>query len=168
MLARTIGFSIRQRWLVLAVVALLCAIGAWSATKLPIDAVPDITNVQVQINTKAEGYSPLESEQRITYPIETAIAGIPNLSYTRSISRYGLSQVTVVFEDGTDIYFARQQVGERLQAARGQLPPGMETEMGPISTGLGEIFMFSIEAEPGARKPDGTPYTAEDLRTMSD
>ncbi|ENY80910.1 cobalt-zinc-cadmium resistance protein CzcA [Sphingopyxis sp. MC1] len=149
-------------------VALLCAIGAWSATKLPIDAVPDITNVQVQINTKAEGYSPLESEQRITYPIETAIAGIPNLNYTRSISRYGLSQVTVVFEDGTDIYFARQQVNERLQAARGQLPPGMEPEMGPISTGLGEIFMFSIEAEPGARKPDGTPYTAEDLRTMSD
>ena len=168
MLARTRGFSIRQRWLVLAVVALLCAIGAWSATKLPIDAVPDITNVQVQINTKAEGYSPLESEQRITYPIETAIAGIPNLNYTRSISRYGLSQVTVVFEDGTDIYFARQQVNERLQAARGQLPPGMEPEMGPISTGLGEIFMFSIEAEPGARKPDGTPYTAEDLRTMSD
>lgn len=168
MLARTIGFSIRQRWLILAVVALLCAIGAWSATKLPIDAVPDITNVQVQINTKAEGYSPLESEQRITYPIETAIAGIPNLNYTRSISRYGLSQVTVVFEDGTDIYFARQQVNERLQAARGQLPPGMEPEMGPISTGLGEIFMFSIEAEPGARKPDGTPYTAEDLRTMSD
>ncbi|KTE16831.1 efflux RND transporter permease subunit [Sphingopyxis sp. H115] len=168
MLARTIGFSIRQRWLVLAVVALLCAVGAWSATKLPIDAVPDITNVQLQINTKAEGYSPLESEQRITYPIETAIAGIPNLNYTRSISRYGLSQVTVVFEDGTDIYFARQQVNERLQAARGQLPPGMEPEMGPISTGLGEIFMFSIEAEPGARKPDGSPYTAEDLRTMSD
>ncbi|AMG72481.1 efflux RND transporter permease subunit [Sphingopyxis granuli] len=168
MLARTIGFSIRQRWLVLAVVALLCAIGAWSATKLPIDAVPDITNVQVQINTKAEGYSPLEAEQRITYPIETAIAGIPNLNYTRSISRYGLSQVTVVFEDGTDIYFARQQVNERLQAAKGQLPPGMAPEMGPISTGLGEIFMFSIEAEPGARKPDGAPYTAEDLRTMSD
>ena len=118
MLARTIGFSIRQRWLVLAVVALLCAIGAWSATKLPIDAVPDITNVQVQINTKAEGYSPLESEQRITYPIETAIAGIPNLNYTRSISRYGLSQVTVVFEDGTDIYFARAQVAERLRETR--------------------------------------------------
>jgi cobalt-zinc-cadmium resistance protein CzcA len=168
MLAKTIGFSIRQRWLILAVVALLCAIGAWSATKLPIDAVPDITNVQVQINTKAEGYSPLESEQRITYPIETAIAGIPNLSYTRSISRYGLSQVAVVFEDGTDIYFARQQVNERLQAARGQLPPGMEPEMGPISTGLGEIFMFSVEAKPGAKKPDGTPYTAEDLRTLSD
>ncbi len=168
MLARIIGFSIRQRWLILAFVALLCAVGAWSATKLPIDAVPDITNVQVQINTEAEGYSPLEAEQRITFPIETAIAGIPNLSYTRSISRYGLSQVTVVFKDGTDIYFARQQVKERIQAAKAQLPDGSEPEMGPISTGLGEIFMFSVEAKPGAKKPDGTPYNAEDLRTMTD
>ena len=168
MLARIIGFSIRQRWLILAFVALLCAVGAWSATKLPIDAVPDITNVQVQINTEAEGYSPLEAEQRITFPIETAIAGIPNLSYTRSISRYGLSQVTVVFKDGTDIYFARQQVNERIQAAKAQLPDGSEPEMGPISTGLGEIFMFSVEAKPGAKKPDGTPYNAEDLRTMTD
>ena len=128
MLARIIGFSIRQRWFVLAVVALLSAIGVWSATKLPIDAVPDITNVQVQINTEAEGYSPLESEQRITFPIETAIAGVPGLSYTRSISRYGLSQVTVVFEDGTDTYFARQQVNERLQAVRSQLPAGIVTD----------------------------------------
>ena len=168
MLARIIGFSIRQRWLILAFVALLCAVGAWSATKLPIDAVPDITNVQVQINTEAEGYSPLEAEQRITFPIETAIAGIPNLSYTRSISRYGLSQVTVIFKDGTDIYFARQQVNERIQAAKAQLPDGSEPEMGPISTGLGEIFMFSVEAKPGAKKPDGTPYNAEDLRTMTD
>ena len=148
MLARIIGFSIRQRWFVLAVVALLCALGMWSATKLPIDAVPDITNVQVQINTEAEGFSPLESEQRITFPIETAIAGLPKLSYTRSISRYGLSQVTVVFEDGTDIYFARQLVNERIQSARSQLPPGIEPQMGPISTGLGEIFMYAIEPKP--------------------
>lgn len=168
MLARIIGFSIRQRWFVLAVVALLCVIGVWSATKLPIDAVPDITNVQVQINTEAEGYSPLESEQRITFPIETAIAGVPGLSYTRSISRYGLSQVTVVFEDGTDTYFARQQVNERLQAVRSQLPTGIEPEMGPIATGLGEIFMFAIEPKPGATKPDGSPWTATDLRTLSD
>ena len=168
MLARIIGFSIRQRWFVLAVVALLCVIGVWSATKLPIDAVPDITNVQVQINTEAEGYSPLESEQRITFPIETAIAGVPGLSYTRSISRYGLSQVTVVFEDGTDTYFARQQVNERLQAVRSQLPAGIEPEMGPIATGLGEIFMFAIEPKPGATKPDGSPWTATDLRTLSD
>ena len=111
MLANIIGFAIRQRWFVLAIVAALIALGAWSATRVPIDAVPDITNVQVQINTEAEGFSPLESEQRITYPIETAIAGLPRLDYTRSVSRYGLSQVTVVFEDGTDIYFARLRRG---------------------------------------------------------
>ena len=168
MLARTIGFSIRQRWFVLAVVTLLCALGVWSATQLPIDAVPDITNVQVQINTEAEGFSPLESEQRITFPLETAIAGLPKLSYTRSVSRYGLSQVTVVFEDGTDIYFARQLVNERIQSARSQLPPGIEPQMGPISTGLGEIFMYAIEPKPGARKPDGSEWTATDLRTLSD
>jgi heavy metal efflux system protein len=168
MLPKIIGFAIRQRWLVLAVVAALIALGAWSATRVPIDAVPDITNVQVQINTEAEGYSPLESEQRITYPIETAMAGIPRLDYTRSISRYGLSQVTVVFEDGTDIYFARQLVNERIQAAKAQLPPGIEPAMGPTSTGLGEIFMYSVEPRPNARKPDGSRYTAEDLRTLND
>lgn len=168
MLAHIIGFSIRQRWFVFATVLLLCALGVWSALRLPIDAVPDITNVQVQINTEAEGYSPLESEQRITFPIETAIAGVPNLSYTRSISRYGLSQVTVVFEDGTDIYFARQQVAERIQSVKSQLPPAIEPQMGPIATGLGEIFMFAIEPKPGATKPDGGAYTAEDLRTLSD
>ena len=168
MLERIVGFSIRQRWFVLAIVALLSALGVWSAMRLPIDAVPDITNVQVQINTEAEGYSPLESEQRITFPIETAIAGIPNLEYTRSISRYGLSQVTVVFEDGTDIYFARQLVNERIQQVKSQLPAGIEPQMGPIATGLGEIFMFAIEPKPGARKPDGSEWTPTDLRTLSD
>ena len=168
MLARIIGFSIRQRWFVLAVVALLCSLGVYSATRLPIDAVPDITNVQVQINTEAEGYSPLESEQRITFPIETAISGIPKLAYTRSVSRYGLSQVTVVFEDGTDTFFARQLVNERIQAAKSQLPPGIEPQLGPIATGLGEIFMYAVEPKPGARKPDGTEYTPTDLRTLSD
>ena len=168
MLARIIGFSIRQRWFVLAIVALLCALGVWSATRLPIDAVPDITNVQVQINTEAEGYSPLESEQRITYPIETAISGMPKLEYTRSVSRYGLSQVTVVFEDGTDIFFARQLVNERIQAAKSQLPPGIEPQLGPVATGLGEIFMYAVKPRPGARKPDGSEYTATDLRTLSD
>ena len=168
MLARIIGFSIRQRWFVLAVVLGLAALGVYSFTKLPIDAVPDITNVQVQINTEAEGFSPLEAEQRITYPIETAISGLPDLEYTRSISRYGLSQVTVVFADGTDIYFARQLVNERIQSAKSQLPPGIEPQMGPISTGLGEIFMFAIEPKPGARKPDGSEWTATELRTLSD
>ncbi|NNF94929.1 MAG: CusA/CzcA family heavy metal efflux RND transporter, partial [Altererythrobacter sp.] len=168
MLENIVGFSIRQRWFVLAIVMLLCALGVWSALRLPVDAVPDITNVQVQINTEAEGYSPLESEQRITFPVETAIAGIPNLEYTRSISRYGLSQVTVVFEDGTDIYFARQLVNERIQQVKNQLPDGIEPQMGPIATGLGEIFMYAIEPEPGARKPDGSEWTPTDLRTLSD
>jgi len=168
MLARIIGFSIRQRWFVLGFVALLAALGIWSANKLPIDAVPDITNVQVQINTEAEGYSPLEAEQRVTFPIETAIAGMPKLAYSRSVSRYGLSQVTVVFEDGTDTFFARQLVNERIQAAKSQLPPGIEPQLGPIATGLGEIFMYAVEAKPGARKPDGSEWTPTDLRTFSD
>jgi cobalt-zinc-cadmium resistance protein CzcA len=168
MLKRIIHLSIVHRWAVLAIVVLLGGLGIWNFQKLPIDATPDITNVQVQINTEATGYSPLEAEQRVTYPVETAIAGLPGLQYTRSLSRYGLSQVTVVFEDGTDIYFARQQVNERLQGVRSQLPPGLEPQLGPISTGLGEIFMYAVEAEDGARKPDGSPYTLEDLRTLQD
>lgn len=168
MLERIIALSIRFRWIVMALVVLACAVGVWSFQRLPIDATPDITNVQVQINTEAPGFSPLESEQRITFPVETAIAGVPGLEYTRSVSRYGLSQVTVVFEDGTDIYFARQLVNERLQAARGQLPEGLTPELGPIATGLGEIFMYTLEAERGARRPDGQLYTPEDLRTLQD
>ena len=168
MLANIIKISIRQRWLVLAVVTVLTALGIWSATQLPIDAVPDITNVQVQINTEAEGFSPLEAEQRITYPIETALAGVPKLNYTRSVSRYGLSQVTVVFEDGTDLYFARQLVNERLQAAKSQLPPGIEPQMGPTATGLGEIYMYSVTPKKGARKSDGSEWTPTDLRTLHD
>ncbi len=168
MLARIIAFSIRQRWLVLAVVAALAALGVWSFLRLPIDAVPDITNVQVQINTEAEGFSPLEAEQRISYPVETAVSGLPGIDYTRSVSRYGLSQVTVVFEPGTDIYFARQLVNERIQSVRGQLPAGISPEMGPIATGLGEIFMYTVESRPGARQPDGTPWNAIELRTLQD
>jgi len=160
--------SIRQRWLVMMVVLGVAALGVWNFTRLPIDAVPDITNVQVQINTQVPGYSPLEVEQRITFPIETGMGGLPNLQYTRSLSRYGLSQVTVVFKDGTDIYFARQLVNERIQQVKDQLPAGTETAMGPISTGLGEIFMFAVEAKPGARKPNGEEYTATDLRTVQD
>ncbi|MFP1131213.1 efflux RND transporter permease subunit [Asticcacaulis sp. W401b] len=167
-LEAVITASIRYRWVVLALVLVSAAIGVWSFQKLPIDATPDITNVQVQINTEAPGFSPLESEQRITFPVETAIAGLPGLQNTRSVSRYGLSQVTVVFEDGTDIYFARQLVNERLQGARSQLPPGLNPEMGPIATGLGEIFMYTVEAKPNASKPDGSQYTPEDLRTLQD
>jgi cobalt-zinc-cadmium resistance protein CzcA len=168
MLERIIRASIAHRWLVLLLVLASAALGVWSYRQLPIDAVPDITNVQVQINTEAPGYSPLEAEQRLTYPIETALAGLARLDYTRSISRYGLSQVTAVFDDGTDVYFARQQVAERLQEAKGQLPPGVEPSLGPVATGLGEIFMYTVEAQPGALTPAGTPWTPTDLRTLQD
>ena len=158
MFEKIIRFAIEQRWLVLLMVLGMAALGVYNYQKLPIDAVPDITNVQVQINTAAPGYSPLEAEQRITYPIETVMAGLPGLQQTRSLSRYGLSQVTVIFEDGTDIYFARQLVNERIQQARGKLPAGTEPGMGPISTGLGEIFMWTVEASEGALKADGTVW----------
>lgn len=168
MFERLIRFAIAQRWLVLLAVLGMAALGLYSYTRLPIDAVPDITNVQVQINTAAPGYSPLESEQRITYPVETVMAGLPGLEQTRSLSRYGLSQVTVIFRDGTDIHFARQLVNQRIQEARDQLPPGITPAMGPISTGLGEIYLWTVEADPGARKPDGTAYTLSDLREIQD
>ena len=168
MFERLIQFAIEQRIVVLLAVLLMAGVGIASYQKLPIDAVPDITNVQVQINSAAPGFSPLETEQRITFPIETAMAGLPGLQQTRSLSRSGLSQVTVVFKDGTDLFFARQLVNERLQVAREQLPTGIETAMGPISTGLGEIFLWTVEATDGARKEDGTAYTATDLRVIQD
>ena len=168
MFERILHVSIYQRGLVLMAVLIMAIIGIYSYQKLPIDAVPDITNVQVQINTAAPGYSPIEAEQRITFPIETLMAGLPNLHYTRSLSRYGLSQVTVIFNDGTDIYFARQQVSQRIQEARGKLPVGIEPIMGPISTGLGEIFMWSVDAEGGVKKADGAEYTTTDLREIQD
>ncbi|MDG9857796.1 CusA/CzcA family heavy metal efflux RND transporter [Pseudomonas nitroreducens] len=168
MFERIIRFAIEQRYLVLLAVLGMAGLGIASYQKLPIDAVPDITNVQVQVNTSAPGFTPLETEQRITYPVETAMAGLPGLQQTRSISRSGLSQVTVIFKDGTDLFFARQLVNERLQQAREQLPEGVESAMGPISTGLGEIFLWTIEAEPGARKEDGSEYTPTDLRVIQD
>ena len=168
MLRLFVHLSIRYRWIVMGAVVALAALGVWSFQRLAIDAVPDITNVQVQINTEAPGYSPLEVEQRITFLVETAIAGLPGMQLTRSISRYGLSQVTVVFHDGTDIYRARQLVSERVQSVRSELPPSVEPKLGPISTGLGEIFMYTVESRPNARKADGTAYTPEDLRTLQD
>ena len=168
MIDRILAFSIQNRWLVIFAAIAVGALGAWNFTRLPIDAVPDITNVQVQVNTVAPGYSPLEVEQRITFPLETAMGGLPKLDHTRSLSRYGLSQITVVFKDGTDIYFARQLVNERIQQAKEKLPPGVETSMGPVSTGLGEIYMYSVEAKPGAKTPDGKSYSATELRTIQD
>ncbi|WP_062351911.1 efflux RND transporter permease subunit [Pseudoxanthomonas mexicana] len=168
MLERVIRAAIAHRWLVLLLVLAVSALGVWNYGRLPIDAVPDITNVQVQVNSEAPGYSPLEAEQRVTFPVETALAGMAGMQYTRSISRYGLSQVTVVFEDGTNIYFARQQVSERLQQAVSQLPADVRPTLGPVATGLGEIFMYTVEAEAGARKEDGTEWTLTDLRTLQD
>jgi cobalt-zinc-cadmium resistance protein CzcA len=161
---RVVRFSIEQRWLVLLAFIGLAALGVYNYLRLPIDAVPDITNVQVQINTEAQGYSPLEVESRLSFPIETVLAGLPNLQETRSLSRYGLSQVTVIFDDGTDIYFARQLVNERLQAVRSQLPTGLSPELGPIATGLGEIFMYTVENKPNVQ----SKLTPTELRTVQD
>ena len=168
MIERILKFAIAQRWVVLATTLGLAVFGAYNYQRLPIDAVPDITNVQVQVNTEAAGYSPLEVEQRITYLVETAMAGLPRLIETRSISRYGLSQVTVIFEDGTDIYFSRQLVNERILEARDRLPAGITPSMGPIATGLGEIFLWTVEADVNARTAEGQPYSGMDLRTVQD
>ena len=168
MIDALLRFSIGRRWLVIFLVLVIAGIGVWSYQRLPIDAVPDITNVQVQINTQAPGYSPLEVEQRITYLVETAVSGLPNVEYTRSLSRYGLSQVTVVFADSTDIYFARNLINERLQQAKSQMPDGIEPAMGPVATGLGEIFLYTVHADKAARQPNGQPYEATALRTLQD
>lgn len=168
MISSILHFAIVRRWLLLSLTAVLIVVGGWSYQHLPIDAVPDITNVQVQINTEAPGYSPLEAEQRITFTVETVLAGLPKLAYTRSLSRYGLSQVTVVFEEGTDIYFARNLINEKLGQIKSRLPMGLSPEMGPIATGLGEIFMYSVRALPGAVRADGSAYDAMALREIQD
>jgi cobalt-zinc-cadmium resistance protein CzcA len=164
MLKEIITFSIRQRFFVIIAALALIALGGYNFQILPIDAVPDVTNIQVQINTEASGFTPQEVEQRITFPIETTLAGIPRLKHTRSISRYGLSQVTVIFEGGTDIYFARQIINTKLQEVKSNLPKNVEPIMGPIATGLGEIFMWSVEAEEGAERT----YSPTELRTIQD
>ena len=162
MLDRILSYCLKHRWLMLTLVVAVSVLGIYNYSRLPIDAVPDITNVQVQINTITPGYSPVEAEQRVTYLVETALTGIPRLDYTRSISRYGLSQVTAVFEDGTDIYFARQLIGERLVGVRPALPPGITPVMGPIATGLGEIFMYTVSSA------DGAKHDPMALRTVQD
>ena len=179
MISRILAFSIERRWTVVLLSAVLVVFGAWSLIRLPIDAVPDITNKQVQINTTAFALSPVEIEKQVTFRIETAIAGIAGLESTRSISRNGFSQVTAVFSEKTDIYFARQQINERLTELRSTLPPGAEPRLGPISTGLGEIYMWSVAFAPPANatratggkpgwQPDGTYRTAEGAILRSD
>lgn len=161
-------FAIARRYLVLSFSLLLLVAGWWSYQRLPIDAVPDITNVQVQINTQAAGYSPLEAEQRLTFVIENALYGLPGLQYTRSLSRYGLSQVTVVFADSTDIYFARNLISERLAGIKTALPPGIEPQLGPVATGLGEVFMYTVDAVDGATDDSGRVIDAMYLREVQD
>lgn len=168
MLNVLLRFSVGQRYLVLGLMLVVTAIGLWSTQSLPVDAVPDITNVQVQINTEAPGYTPAEVEQQITWPVETALYGVPGLDYTRSLSRYGLSQVTVVFEEGTDLLQARTLINERLSVIRSQLPLGSEPVMGPMATGLGEIFVYALSATPDARDEQGRPYTPMRLRELQD
>ena len=168
MIDNIVRFSIERRFLVLCLILIVIGAGIWSYQRLAIDAVPDITNVQVQINTEAPGYSPLEVEQRITFAVETALYGLPKLDHTRSMSRYGLSQVTVVFHEGTDIYFARNRINERLSSIKAVLPAGIEPTMGPLSTGLGEIFMYSIAALPGVTQADGSPMDAIALREIQE
>src|SRR4030095_10461038 len=157
MLQPVLRFSIEHRFLVVMFPLLAAGLGVWSLQRLPIDAVPDITNNQVQINTLAPALSPVEIEKQVTFPVETALAGIPGLQTTRSLSRNGFSQVQAVFEDDVDIYFARQQVNERLTEARENLPPGADPMMGPISTGLGEVYMWTVEYEHPEGKGAPTP-----------
>ena len=159
MIERILAFSVRRRWAVVLLTFAAALSGLWALTKLPIDAVPDVTNVQVQINAIAPALTPFEIEKQVTFPIETALAGTPGLETTRSFSRNGFAQITAVFADKTDIYFARQQVAERLTEAKTTLPPGVEVKMGPISTGLGEIYWWSVEYAATRRNPvrDGKP-----------
>ena len=157
MIRRILTFSIQRRWLVVLFSLGAVAMGAWSLTRLPIDAVPDITNKQVQVNTIALALSPAEVEKQVTFRIETALAGIPGLESTRSLSRNGFSQVTAVFTEKTDIYFARQQVSERLVELRAGLPSGVAPRLGPISTGLGEIYMWAVDYAPIAAPTPGQP-----------
>ncbi len=145
MIERILAFAVRRGWLVLLATVAAAVSGLWSLSRLPIDAVPDVTNVQVQVNAIAPALSPIEIEKQVTFPIETALAGTPGLEATRSFSRNGFAQVTAVFADRTDIYFARQQVTERLAEAKATLPPGVEVKLGPISTGLGEIYWWAVE-----------------------
>lgn len=181
MIERVLALSVRLRWLVAFLTAIVIAFGAWQITKLPIDAVPDVTNRQVQVSTFVPTLGPVDIEKQVTFPIETALAGIPGLQMTRSLSRNGFSQVTAVFTDRTDIYFARQQITERLAQARDSLPVGVQPNLSPLSTGLGEIFFYSVayrhpdgrggrehvEGKPGWQ-PDGSYLTPEGERLTTE
>ena len=150
---------LKNRLLVLLGTALLIALGVLAWTRLPIDAFPDVTNTQVMILSKAPGLAAIDVEQRVSYPIEQVMRGLPRVNQVRSLSKAGLSQVVIIFEDGVDTYWTRQIVFERLSMAREQLPPGVDPELGPLSTGLGEIYQYTLE---------GDGKSAMDLRTVQD
>nr|MCS5616993.1 efflux RND transporter permease subunit [Pirellulales bacterium] len=163
MVNHLIAWSLDNRFVVLLLAAVLLAAGVFAAAGLPLDAVPDLTNVQVQVLTLSPSLGPVEVEQFITFPVENAMSGLPRVEEIRSISRYGLSAVTVAFEEGTDIYWARNLVNERLQQARESIPPGMgDPALGPIATGMSEIYQFEVRAEPGSG------HSLMDLRTILD
>ncbi|HTI67003.1 MAG TPA: CusA/CzcA family heavy metal efflux RND transporter [Caulobacteraceae bacterium] len=164
MIGKLLALAVRGRWAVVLLTALIASVGLWQLARLPIDAVPDITNKQVQINTVDPALSPVEMEKRVTFPIETALAGIPGLQGTRSVSRNGFSQVTAVFDERTSLYFARQQVSERLSQARDTLPGGVQPQIGPVTTGLGEVYMYSVDFAGGALERDGSFVTPEGER----
>lgn len=172
MIDRILAFAVRARWAIVILTALVAAFGAWEIARLPIDVTPDITNKQVQINTVVPTMGPVEVEKRVTFPIETALSGLKGVENTRSFSRNGISQVTAVFREDADLYFMRQQVSERLAQARSSLPDGVEPQMGPVSTGLGEVFHYSVEfANPqgkGAKVRDGQPGWQSDGSFLTD
>jgi len=167
MIDRLIGGSLRNRSLVVVGVLILAGLGVWSFVGLPIDAFPDVTNIQVEVLSSAPGMSPLEVEKFVTHPLEMAMRGLPRLTQLRSVSRFGLSVITAVFEDGTDIYFARQNVHERLSEARERMPPGAESTMGPVSTAMGEIYQYTLEGSVPAGEAEQVRYLT-DLRTIQD
>ncbi|WP_027443722.1 efflux RND transporter permease subunit [Erythrobacter cryptus] len=178
MIDRIVTFSVERRWFILLLTLIAAVIGGWAISRLPIDAVPDITNNQVQVNITAPALSPELVEKQVAFPIENALAGVPGLEYTRSLSRNGFAQVTAVFSDSTDIYFARQQVAERLRVAEESLPEGAVPTMGPIATGLGEVYMWTVHlehrredrhrpGEPGIQ-PDGSYITPEGERLVTE
>src|SRR5256714_13767048 len=156
MIDKILELSLRQRAFILLAALVLVAVGLWSAVRLPIDAVPDITNVQVQVNTDVPALAPEEIEKLVTFPLEIELSGVPGMTDVRSLSKFGLSQISVIFKDRTDIYRARQLISERLQNAIEKLPRGLAPKLAPISTGLGEIYFYTVDYAPDATNRPAT------------
>jgi len=168
MLERLIAFSLRNRLIVGLAIVVVVGVGAWAVTTIPIDAFPDVTNIQVEVVSTAPGLSPLEIERMVTYPIESSMRGLPGLVTMRSVTKYGISVVTVVFRDDVDIYFARQQVHERISDVERSLPAGVETEMGPVASAMGEIYQYTLEPRAAAESSARDVAALRTLRTLQD